>query len=170
MKKMDEMDRDIQLRSEEWGYKTALLGLCAWTGFNIYQALVVGGKLEMLPCLILILSVSVQGFAQTAIKRNMIAGDEEYKEPNKLVQGVILAVVTVIVVLAVGVYFFQKDNIKQLRKSEGLRQEDMARILGVSRQTIIAIENDKYNPTLELAMKIARLLRLHVEEIFILED
>ena len=63
-----------------------------------------------------------------------------------------------------------KNNIKQLRKSEGLRQEDMARILGVSRQTIIAIENDKYNPTLELAMTIARLLRLHVEEIFILED
>lgn len=63
-----------------------------------------------------------------------------------------------------------KNNIKQLRKSEGLRQEDMARILGVSRQTIIAVENDKYNPTLELAMKIARLLRLHVEEIFILED
>lgn len=63
-----------------------------------------------------------------------------------------------------------KNYIKQLRKSEGLRQEDMARILGVSRQTIIAIENDKYNPTLELAMKIARLLRLHVEEIFILED
>ena len=63
-----------------------------------------------------------------------------------------------------------KNNIKQLRKSEGLRQEDMARILGVSRQTIIAIENDKYNPTLELAMKIARLLRLHVAEIFILED
>ena len=63
-----------------------------------------------------------------------------------------------------------KNNIKQLRKSEGLRQEDMAKILGVSRQTIIAIENDKDNPTLELAMKIARLLRLHVEEIFILED
>ena len=63
-----------------------------------------------------------------------------------------------------------KNNIKQLRKSEGLRQEDMAKILGVSRQTIIAIENDKYNPTLELAMKIARLLRLHVEDIFILED
>ena len=63
-----------------------------------------------------------------------------------------------------------KNNIKQLRKSEGLRQEDMAKILGVSRQTIIAIENDKYNPTLELAMKIAKLLQLHVEEIFILED
>ena len=42
--------------------------------------------------------------------------------------------------------------------------------LGVSRQTIIAIENDKYNPTLELAMKISRLLALHVDEIFFLED
>ena len=63
-----------------------------------------------------------------------------------------------------------KNNIKQLRKSEGLRQEDMAKILGVSRQTIIAIENDTYNPTLDLAMKVARLLQLHVEEIFILED
>lgn len=63
-----------------------------------------------------------------------------------------------------------KNNIKQLRKAVGLRQEDMAKTLGVSRQTIIAIENDKYNPTLELAMKIARLLQLNVEEIFVLED
>lgn len=109
MRKMDEMDRAIQLRSEEWGYKTALFGLCGWTVFNIYQSITKGIELEMLPCLILCLSISVQGFAQTAMKRNMIAGDEEYKEPNKLVQGVILAVVTVIVVLAVGVYFFQKD-------------------------------------------------------------
>ena len=109
MKKMDEMDRDIQLRSEEWGYKMALFGLCGWTVFNIYQSITKGIKLEMLPCLILCLSICVQGFAQTAIKQKMIDGDEDFKEPNKLVQGVILAVVTVIVVLAVGVYFFQKD-------------------------------------------------------------
>ena len=109
MRKMDEMDRAIQLRSEEWGYKTALFGLCGWTVFNIYQSITKGIELEMLPCLILCLSISVQGFAQTAIKQKMIDGDEEYKEPNKLVQGVILAVVTVIVVLAVSVYFFQKD-------------------------------------------------------------
>ena len=63
-----------------------------------------------------------------------------------------------------------KNNIKQLRKAAGLRQEDMAKTLAVSRQSIIAIENDKYNPTLELAMKIARLLQLNVEEIFVLED
>lgn len=63
-----------------------------------------------------------------------------------------------------------RNVIKKLRKEAGLRQEDMARELGVSRQTIIAIENDKYNPTLELAMKIARLLGRRVEEIFFLEN
>lgn len=62
-----------------------------------------------------------------------------------------------------------KNNIKQLRKDAGLRQEDMAAQLSVSRQTIIAIENDKYNPTLDLAMKIAKLLGLSVEDIFTLD-
>lgn len=63
-----------------------------------------------------------------------------------------------------------RNIVKQLRKEAGLRQEDMARELGVSRQTIIAVENDKYNPSLEMAMKIARLLELHVDEIFFLDD
>ncbi len=63
-----------------------------------------------------------------------------------------------------------KNNIKSLRKARGLRQEDLAQILGVTRQTIIAIENDKYNPTLELAMKLARFLETPVESIFILEE
>lgn len=63
-----------------------------------------------------------------------------------------------------------RNIVKQLRKQAGLRQEDMAKELGVSRQTIIAIENDKYDPTLELAMKMARFLNLHVDEIFFLDD
>ena len=63
-----------------------------------------------------------------------------------------------------------KNIIKQLRKEAGLRQEDMANKLGVSRQTIVSIENDKYNPTLELAMKIAKFLKLHVDEVFFLDD
>lgn len=63
-----------------------------------------------------------------------------------------------------------KNTIKQLRKQAGLRQEDLADRLGVSRQTIIAIENNKYNPTLELAMKLARLLKSTVEDIFTLEE
>lgn len=63
-----------------------------------------------------------------------------------------------------------RNIVKQLRKQAGLRQEDMAEALGVSRQTIIAIENDKHNPSLELAMKIAELLKLHVDEIFFLDN
>lgn len=63
-----------------------------------------------------------------------------------------------------------RNNVKQLRKAAGLRQEDLARMLGVSRQTIIAIENNKYDPTLALAIKLARLLDLHVDELFFLDE
>lgn len=62
-----------------------------------------------------------------------------------------------------------KNGIKALRKAWGLRQEDLAELLGVSRQTIIAMENDKYDPSLALAMRLARLLETTVEEIFYLE-
>jgi putative transcriptional regulator len=63
-----------------------------------------------------------------------------------------------------------KNNIKELRKKLGVRQEDIAIALGVTRQTINAIENEKYNPTLELAMKLAKLLNTTVDELFILES
>lgn len=63
-----------------------------------------------------------------------------------------------------------KNKIRYLRKEKGLRQEDVANLLGVTRQTIIAIENDKYNPTLELAMRLARFLGLTVEEVFFLDE
>ncbi len=59
-----------------------------------------------------------------------------------------------------------KNNIKELRKNRKLRQEDLAEILGVTRQTIIAIENDKYDPTLELAMKISEFFGKSVNDIF----
>lgn len=63
-----------------------------------------------------------------------------------------------------------KNNIRELRKKTGFRQEDMATALGVTRQTINAIENEKYNPTLELAMKLAKLLNTTVEELFMLDN
>lgn len=62
-----------------------------------------------------------------------------------------------------------KNNIRELRKNKSLRQEDLAEILGVTRQTIIAIENNKYDPTLELAMKISKYFEVSVNEIFQLE-
>ncbi|MBQ3135892.1 MAG: helix-turn-helix transcriptional regulator [Clostridia bacterium] len=62
-----------------------------------------------------------------------------------------------------------KNMIKELRKEKGYRQEDLAQAVNVSRQTIIAIENDRYNPTLELAMRLAKYLNTTVEELFILD-
>lgn len=63
-----------------------------------------------------------------------------------------------------------ENDIRECRKTLGLRQEDLAAKLGVTRQTINAIENNKYNPTLELAMKLARLLNEPVEQIFHLPE
>lgn len=63
-----------------------------------------------------------------------------------------------------------KNNIKELRKSLNIRQEDLANIVNVTRQTINAIENNKYDPTLELAMKLGKIFNKHVDEIFELND
>lgn len=63
-----------------------------------------------------------------------------------------------------------KNRIRELRKKLGLRQEDIAKAVGVTRQTINAIENEKYNPTLELAIRLAKLLNTTVEELFILDN
>lgn len=62
------------------------------------------------------------------------------------------------------------NRIRALRRSMGYRQEDLAALAGVSRQTIIAIENNKYDPSLALAMRLARCLQTTVEELFQLED
>lgn len=59
-----------------------------------------------------------------------------------------------------------KNNIKELRKMQSLRQEDLATMVNVTRQTVNAIENNKYDPTLELAMKLARILNTTVEDLF----
>ena len=63
-----------------------------------------------------------------------------------------------------------KNRIRELRKAMGSRQEDLAAAVGASRQTIIAIENDKYDPTPALAMRLARHLGTTVEELFTLEE
>ena len=63
-----------------------------------------------------------------------------------------------------------EHNIRSLRKAAGLTQEDLAQALGVTRQTINVIENDKYDPTLGLAMRLARFLNTPVEDIFRLPE
>nr|WP_206204045.1 helix-turn-helix transcriptional regulator [Thermococcus sp. ES12] len=59
---------------------------------------------------------------------------------------------------------------RELREELGITQEELARALGVTRQTIIAIEKGKYDPSLKLAFKIARFFNTTIEEIFIYEE
>ncbi len=59
-----------------------------------------------------------------------------------------------------------ENIIRERRKALGLSQEELARRCGVSRQTVNAIENDKYDPTLSLAFRLADELRLTVDELF----
>jgi len=62
-----------------------------------------------------------------------------------------------------------KNKLRELRETRGLTQEELAKILGVTRQTIIAIEKGKYDPSLRLAFKIARFFGVKIEDIFIYE-
>jgi len=62
-----------------------------------------------------------------------------------------------------------QNRVKFFRKQKGLTQEELAQRLSVTRQTINAIENNKYNPTLELAIKTARFLCVPVEQLFFLD-
>ena len=62
-----------------------------------------------------------------------------------------------------------KNNLERLRKEKGIKQEELAEILKVSRQTISSLENGKYNPSIVLAFKIAAYFEKKIEDIFIYE-
>ena len=63
-----------------------------------------------------------------------------------------------------------KNRIEEKRKAQGMTQQQLAALLGVSRQTIISLENGKYNPSILLAHKIAQTFGLHIEDIFLFEE
>ena len=63
-----------------------------------------------------------------------------------------------------------KNRLEELRKARGIKQEELAAALEVSRQTIGSLENGRYNPSTLLAFKIARYFGLTIEDIFIYEE
>ena len=62
-----------------------------------------------------------------------------------------------------------KNRLEEIRRQRGIRQEDLADLLEVSRQTIISLEKGRYNPSILLAFKIAKHFEMSIEEIFIYE-
>ena len=63
-----------------------------------------------------------------------------------------------------------KNRIEEIRKERGIRQEEFARAMGVSRQTISSLENGRYNPSILLAYNIAKYFEMTIEEVFLLEE
>lgn len=63
-----------------------------------------------------------------------------------------------------------KNRIKELRKTKQMTQEQLSKLVGVSRQSVVAIETGKYNPSLKLAFKIARQFECSIEEVFDLKE
>ena len=63
-----------------------------------------------------------------------------------------------------------KNRLEVIRKQHGIKQEELAEALEVSRQTIGSLENGRYNPSIILAFKISRYFKLPIEEIFIYEE
>ena len=62
------------------------------------------------------------------------------------------------------------NRIKELRKEKKITQDELANIVGVTRQTIISLENGKYNASLQLAFKISKYFNMHIEDVFIFEE
>ena len=63
-----------------------------------------------------------------------------------------------------------KNIIEEIRKQKNIKQEDFAKHMGVSRQTISSLENGRYNPSIILAYKIAKYFEMRIEDVFIFED
>ena len=63
-----------------------------------------------------------------------------------------------------------KNRIEEIRKASGIRQEDFAKALGVSRQTISSLETGRYNPSIQLAHKIAKYFNLSIEDVFLFDE
>ena len=63
-----------------------------------------------------------------------------------------------------------KNKIEAIRTERGIRQDELAKALGVSRQTISSLENGRYNPSITLAYKIAKLFGMTIEEVFCFEE
>ncbi len=63
-----------------------------------------------------------------------------------------------------------ENRIEEIRRKAGIRQEELAKLLGVSRQTISSLERGRYNPSIFLAHKIARYFGMQIEDVFIFDD
>jgi len=110
-KPLDEMERGIKLKAKSFAHTLTKILLGAWTLFESYMTLTNGGSYNILPSLIFTVSCSGEGFYELALKRKMIADDEEYKEPSKVTKTLIVIVTVTVILAAVCAFIFASRNL-----------------------------------------------------------
>ena len=104
-KPLDEMERNIKLLSQSYGFHVAIFIMVGWTLYESYLVLFTSAqKPNIIPCIILTVLNLLQYFFEMVLKRKMIAGDTEYKEPDIIIK-VIITVAIISVTLASVVAF-----------------------------------------------------------------
>ena len=101
-KQLDEMEKNIKLHAQATGFKVFRLFLAVWTLYESYIALTTGRRLNIIPCLILTVCCTISGIYELILKRKMINGDEEYKEPNKVVITIVSIFVAAAIIISIG--------------------------------------------------------------------
>ena len=109
-KPIDEMERNINLKAQSFAYMVAKILLSIWALYESYVTLTDGGRLNIIPILIFTIMNASEGFYGLVLKRKMITGDEEYKEPNKVVRTAIVVVTLAVILISVGTFIFVNIN------------------------------------------------------------
>ena len=110
-KPLDEMDRSIKLKSQSFAYRITMILLGAWALYEICLVLFTSAQqLNLMPVLVLIAAGNVQYFSELVLKRKMVLGDEEYKEPNKVVRAITTILTISIIIASVVAFIFINRN------------------------------------------------------------
>ena len=104
-KQFDEMERSIKLRASSIAHRVTVILLGIWTLYESYLVLFTEAQqYNIVPVLLLTASIFVDGFAELILKRKMIAGDEEYREPSKIL-GIVIVVIAIAAIITSVVTF-----------------------------------------------------------------
>lgn len=110
---MDEMQKDIKIRSQSNAFKFVVGALIIWILYEIYYSYTNSVRVYFMPTLLIISTMLVHNISMLILKKRMVSGDEEYKEPNKIIWNVVLIVVLTILILVFGIYLANNEMLQR---------------------------------------------------------
>ena len=102
MRKMDEMERHILFRAQRNAYLFLVAALVVWSFYESYQVHTRHGRLNLVPCLLLVVAALIQTFSQLILTRRAVQGDEDSFETEPLVKIVVLVCAVIGVIVTIG--------------------------------------------------------------------